>query len=116
MGFRSRPTWNARHAGLIAAVISASGTHEELSGDALAAKVAAEIAVVTGRNELPHWNRVITEKRATWSCRPGVLRPSMRTPLSGLLLAGDYLDGEYPGTLEAAARNGVAAARAALED
>lgn len=107
---------NARHAGLIAAVISASGTHEELSGDALAAKVAAEIAVVTGRNELPHWNRVITEKRATWSCRPGVLRPSMRTPLSGLLLAGDYLDGEYPGTLEAAARNGVAAARAALED
>jgi len=107
---------NARHAGLIAAVISASGTHEELSGDALAAKVAAEIATVTGRNELPRWNRVITEKRATWSCRPGVLRPTMRTPLPGLLLAGDYLAGEYPGTLEAAAQNGVAAARAALED
>ncbi len=107
---------NARHAGLIAAVISASGAHEEFSGETLAAKVAAEIAAVTGRDELPHWNRVITEKRATWSCRPGVLRPTMRTPLPGLLLAGDYLAGEYPGTLEAAAQNGVAAARAALED
>lgn len=107
---------NARHAGLVAAVISASGTHEELSGELLAARVAAEISAVTGSNELPRWNRVITERRATWSCRPGVLRPAMRTPLPGLLLAGDYLEGEYPGTLEAAARNGVAAARAALED
>lgn len=107
---------NTRHAGLVAAVISASGTHEEFSGEALAAKVVEEIAVVTGRSEIPSWNRVITEKRATWSCRPGVLRPAMRTPLPGLLLAGDYLEGDYPGTLEAAARNGVAAARAALED
>jgi squalene-associated FAD-dependent desaturase len=107
---------NVRHAGLIAAVISASGAHEVFSSDTLATKVAEEISSVTGRNDMPRWNRVINEKRATWSCRPGVLRPAMRTPLPGLLLAGDYLEGEYPGTLEAAARNGVAAARAALED
>lgn len=106
---------NARHAGLIAAVISASGIHDEIPNDALGNRVAEEIATVTGRFEPPQWSRVISEKRATWSCRPGVVRPAMRTPLPGLLLAGDYIEGDYPGTLEAAARNGLAAARAALE-
>jgi squalene-associated FAD-dependent desaturase len=104
-----------RHAGLIAGVISASGRHEQMPRDELEAALAAELAAATGHLQPPLWMRVITERRATWSCRPGVLRPTMRTPLPGLFLAGDYIEGDYPGTLEAAARNGVAAARAVLE-
>jgi uncharacterized protein with NAD-binding domain and iron-sulfur cluster len=52
---------------------------------------------------------VITEKRATFSCRPGIERPAGTTPLPGLLLAGDYVESDYPGTLEAAVRSGVTA-------
>jgi len=105
----------ARHAGLMAAVISASGRHEELPREDIEARVAAEIAGATGHLDAPLWMRSITERRATWSCRPGTARPAMRTPLPGLVLAGDYIAGDYPGTLEAAARNGVAAARALID-
>jgi len=34
----------------------------------------------------------------------------------GVYLAGDYMDGEYPATLEAAVRSGVKAAEAVLAD
>jgi len=105
----------ARHAGLMAAVISASGRHEELPREEIETRVAAEIAGATAHLDPPLWMRSITERRATWSCRPGTARPAMRTPLPGLVLAGDYIEGDYPGTLEAAARNGVAAARALID-
>jgi monoamine oxidase len=36
------------------------------------------------------------------------------TPLPGLLLAGDYVAGDYPATIEGAVRSGIAAARLAL--
>jgi predicted NAD/FAD-dependent oxidoreductase len=57
--------------------------------------------------------RTIVEKRATFACTPGLVRPPM-TIVPGLLASGDYLDGPYPATLEGAVRSGVAAARAAL--
>jgi uncharacterized protein with NAD-binding domain and iron-sulfur cluster len=57
---------------------------------------------------------VITEKRATFSCVPRLERPEGTTPLPGLLLAGDYVAADYPGTLEAAVRSGVAAGTRAL--
>ena len=53
---------------------------------------------------------MITEKRATFACRPGVERPGPQTPVRGLWLAGDYLDSDYPATLESAVRSGVDAA------
>jgi uncharacterized protein with NAD-binding domain and iron-sulfur cluster len=53
---------------------------------------------------------VITEKRATLSCTPALARPRVATAIPRLLLAGDYLAGEYPGTLEAAVLSGVTAA------
>ena len=95
--------------GLLAAVISASGPHEELSKEALVSKIHVELHVALGALPDMLWSQVITEKRATFSCSPGLKRPEGATAVSGLLLAGDYIASEYPGTLEAAVRSGVAA-------
>jgi thioredoxin reductase len=59
---------------------------------------------------------VIAEKRATIAAREHLPRPSVETALPGVFLAGDYIDPEYPPTLEAAARSGVRAAERALAD
>lgn len=101
--------------GLFAAVISAEGRHRELDQQALAAHVHAEIAAQAMPGlPPPAWSRVITEKRATYACDAGVRRPAMQTALPGLLLAGDYVDCDYPATLETAVRQGLAAAAAVL--
>jgi len=56
--------------------------------------------------------RTIVEKRATFACTPGLVRPPMAV-IPGLFACGDYVAGPYPATLEGAVRSGVAAARAA---
>jgi len=56
------------------------------------------------------WTRVIAEKRATITCEVGVKKPAMES--HGVYLAGDYVDPDYPPTLEAAVRSGVRAASA----
>ena len=95
--------------GLLAAVISASGKHEELSKESLVSQSESELKSALGAPPPPKWSQVITEKRATFSCRPGLARPAATTALLGLFLAGDYIASDYPGTLEAAIRSGVAA-------
>lgn len=94
--------------GLFAAVISASGAHLELENEALATRIDTELRAALRTLPAPRWSQVITEKRATFSCSPGLTRPEGTTPISGLSLAGDYIASEYPGTLEAAVRSGVA--------
>ena len=98
------------HRGLVAAVLSASGEHEALMHADLAAAIHAELADALPGLPLPLWHRVIAERRATFSCRPGLLRPANSTPVHGLVLAGDYTASDYPATLEAAVRSGVVAA------
>ncbi len=58
--------------------------------------------------------RVIKERRATFSVRPGVdaLRPATTGTIGNLLLAGDWCDTGWPATMEGAARSGYAAALA----
>ena len=101
------------HAGLIAAVISASGPHDQLSREALVERVHAEVSAAIGALPAPQWSQVIAEKRATFSCRASLSRPGSRTAVPGLLLAGDYVASDYPGTLESAVRSGLEAARLA---
>ncbi|MQA37201.1 hydroxysqualene dehydroxylase HpnE [Rugamonas aquatica] len=103
---------DAGQAGLLAVVISASGSAAAQSQDLLAEAVAVQLAVAFQRPELgrPQWFKVITEKRATYACTPGLLRPSNDSGLPGLAIAGDYTAGDYPATLESAVRSGVAAA------
>ncbi len=104
-------------AGLLAVVISAHGAHEDLDHPALTAVVHAELQqAFPALPGPPAWSKVITEQRATFACTPGLSRPSQRTPLAGLYLAGDYTDSPYPGTLEAAVRSGITCARLALAD
>ena len=95
--------------GLLAGVISASGPHTGLDRRQLLERIEAQLRAYLGL-PAPAWSRVIIEKRATFSCRPSLVRPAARTPVPRLVLAGDYVAGDYPGTLESAVRSGVAAA------
>lgn len=103
--------------GLLSCVISAHGPHEALARDELVLAVHAQLERQLGRRlPAPEWSQIIVEKRATFACRPGIFRPGIRTPLPGLWLAGDYLDSDYPATLESAVRSGVACATAILAE
>ncbi len=100
--------------GLIAAVISARGRHMELPTEELEQAIHAEIARIVPGLPLPLKVQTITEKRATFACVPNLRRPATRTTLPDLWLAGDYVAGDYPATLEGAVRSGIAAARGVL--
>jgi squalene-associated FAD-dependent desaturase len=100
--------------GLIAAVISARGRHMELPTGELEQAIHAEIARIVPGLPLPLKVQTMSEKRATFACVPNLKRPATRTALPGLWLAGDYVAGDYPATLEGAVRSGVAAARGVL--
>jgi squalene-associated FAD-dependent desaturase len=101
-------------AGLWSVVVSAAGDAAALDQAALAQAVSSQLAAVLRRPGLaaPLWTRVITEKRATFACTPGLPRPPNATGLAGLVLAGDYTASDYPATLETAVRSGAAAASA----
>ncbi len=106
---------SGENAGLLAAVISASGEHEELPKEKLVPRIEAELTRALGPLPEPRWSQVITERRATFSCTPGLKRPQSVTPIPGLMLAGDYVASDYPGTIEAAVRSGITAASKVAE-
>jgi len=101
--------------GVIGAVISAEGAHQDLPQEELARLVHQELQQQLGPLPEPSWHRVIAEKRATFACTPQLKRPESRTPLRHFLLAGDYVASAYPGTIETAVRSGIGAARLILE-
>lgn len=97
--------------GLLAAVISARGPHSDLSREELGLRAHEAVETILPRLAAPKWSSVITEKRATFSCSPSVLRPLHITPMKKLVLAGDYVQSPYPATIETAVRSGLVAAR-----
>lgn len=96
--------------GRLACVISAQGDHQQMSQEELAETCHRELSENALVQETPAWTRVIAEKRATITCGVGLKKPAMER--DGVYLAGDYMDPDYPPTLEAAVRSGVRAASA----
>ncbi len=89
--------WVARG---VAAIESATLAQAE---SALGAKLTSPLTV----------RRTLTEKRATFLCTPGLMRPGVSVAPC-LAAAGDYVDGPYPATLEGAVRSGFAAAQSVV--
>jgi squalene-associated FAD-dependent desaturase len=96
--------------GRIACVISAQGDHQQMQQDELAAACHRELARALRGLPTPEWSRVIAEKRATVVCTPAMKAFNLKSPIPGVVLAGDYTDPDYPPTLEAAVRSGTRAA------
>lgn len=113
-----RPDVVASHVGsrrlarMVAVVVSASGPHLDLPHDALVAAVEMQLVRLVPGWPRSAWSQVIAEKRATYACTPDRVRPAGPRLAPGVYLAGDYVDAEYPATLEAAVRSGIAAAGA----
>ncbi len=100
--------------GVLAVVISAAAACLDLAQAELGQALARQLSLSLGQAELatPLDCKVISEKRATFSCRPALPRPAQATAIPGLYLAGDYTASDYPATLEAAVTSGIAAATA----
>ena len=88
----------------------------EVRGRGLVDLMAGALTERLGRAELL-WSRVSREPRATFAARPGTrrLRWTMRTSRPNVILAGAWLASDWPATMEAAVRSGVAAAGAIAE-
>ena len=85
----------------------------EVRGQGLVDLIAGALRERLGPAELV-WSRVSREPRATFAARPGTrtLRWTMETRLPHVHLAGAWLASDWPATMEAAVRSGVAAAKA----
>jgi squalene-associated FAD-dependent desaturase len=97
--------------GLIAVVISAHAPFKQTQ-KALAEAVTKELSTLFPQLSQPLWHKVITEKRATFSCNVALKRPKNMTAYPNLFIAGDYTDSDYPATIEGAVRSGIDAAAA----
>jgi hydroxysqualene dehydroxylase len=101
---------------ILAVVISASGPHMTMAHDDLARAIDAQLRRLVPTMRPCLWSFVIAEKRATYACTPDRPRAGGPRFVPGIYLAGDYVNDEFPATLEAAVRSGVAAAEAVLAD
>lgn len=100
--------------GWIAVVVSAARDARDAGPEALVGGCARQLGEQLGCAIEVEESRVLTEKRATFLCTPGLVRPPCALPIPGLALAGDYTAGEYPATLEQAVRSGEQAADVVL--
>ena len=94
-------------------VVSAAGRWLERGSDAVAAAAVAQYrrTFALRDDEAVSLISVRADKRATFRCTAGVVRPDMDI-VPGLRAAADYVAGPYPATLESAVLAGEAAALA----
>ncbi|MBI1397628.1 MAG: NAD(P)-binding protein [Betaproteobacteria bacterium] len=112
--FFDRDALNGQKGWLAGVISAADGWHARDRAE-LARSVGRQCQRAFGHRRQPVASHVVTERRATFACEPGLERPGVRTPLPRLFLAGDYTEPEYPATLESAVRSGTRSAEAILE-
>ncbi len=95
--------------GLLAFVVSASSDERAALQTKVLQQARSQLAVLQPVRDLVALQTVV-EKRATFACTPGLVRPAQQIA-PGLLACGDYVQGPYPATLEGALRSGLAAGR-----
>jgi squalene-associated FAD-dependent desaturase len=99
-------------------VISASHNLAGRSRDAIVEEVSAELTAAfpdASRARLLR-AQIVTQHDAVFSCSPAVeaIRPSQKTSVRNLFLAGDWTATGWPATMEGAVRSGYLAAEALL--
>jgi len=104
--------------GWVSIIISSQGPHIEMDNSELIRTVSDELA-----SFYPHWPKpltafVIREKRATFTASVNInrIRPTNKTALNNIWLAGDYTNTQYPATLEGAVRSGLQCAQQILAE
>ncbi len=104
--------------GLVSIIISSDGPHLEMDNPSLIKTVTEELAQF-----YPHWPEpldafVIREKRATFTASINInrIRPTNKTVINNIWLAGDYTNTQYPATLEGAVRSGLQCAQQILAE
>lgn len=98
--------------GVVSVTVSAANRLVDRAASDLAATVWPEVTAALRLSQaMPAW-RVVKEKRATFAATPDQdrKRPPARTPLSNLVLAGDWTATGLPATIEGAIRSGRTAA------
>jgi squalene-associated FAD-dependent desaturase len=100
--------------GIVSITISAANRLVDRSADELAAAIWPEVRLALDLPEPMPKVRVVKERRATFAATAAqeARRPTTRTPIANLMLAGDWIATGLPGTIEGAIRSGRAAAEA----
>lgn len=109
--------WLALRDDVLSTTVSAADRLAERPPDEIAERLWQEVAPALGLDprHCPR-ARVIKERRATLAHTPDAVRrrPGPATKLAWLFLAGDWLAGRWPCTIEAAVASGLAATRLAV--
>jgi len=109
--------WLARRGAVLSVTVSAADRLATEPAETVAATLWREVAAAIGQpgSAQPRC-RVLKERRATVAHTPEAVRrrPPPHTPFAKILLAGDWLAGPWPCTIEAAIVSGLAAARLAV--
>jgi uncharacterized protein with NAD-binding domain and iron-sulfur cluster len=100
-------------------VISASRDLVQQSRESIVTEVVRELGEIwpDAKSATLNQSRIVTEQHAVFSPLPGVdaSRPTQKTALPNVFLAGDWTATGWPATMESAVRSGYLAAEAALE-
>lgn len=106
---------------LLSVVITGIGPHTDWDQEQLIKTCIQELKAIAPQvsatlKEDPIACRLITEKRAAFSCNVGIekQRPAQTTAFPNVWIAGDYTQPGYPATLESAVQSGIEVAKLIL--